>query len=839
MKTLFFRYVKYLFLKTLPIMCSVMMSAAVVPDQAAAATANGIIRQVGNYQVLNLWGSNYDMGYAHGYLLADKIRDLVDHYMVNTVAGSLSAYNALLAKDAGEFQWQQNSLDEIAGMVAGMADSGKNLYVASLGRNIDSRDIRALNLQEQFYFGCSSFGIWGNATADGETILARNLDFYYDPQGNNANYQMVIAYEPTDKIKFISFAWPGSVGVYSGMNENGVTAMVNTGNLSNPYNGPFHPIVEVYRTILETTTATNFFTQPLAVITSVHENPPEIIQMGISSQSLTNGDPVYYIEQSHDLDLIRYPVVKSYDHIIATNHFMSVIPPPSSGESLSRYNTIRNSLTSLYRSGDKKVNSTEAWSILGKVANIVAPTLTSVVIRPKAMEFDLSFAKMANGVFTASTAIPPQTFTWASLFPGHEPAPDLVVQSITANPPSPVAGQPVIMTVTVKNQGGADAGSFVVDYYRDLPTAPVPMQTGDSYCSRSSLAAGATDSCTFTAMFSAAGSYKMWSQADTGQLVAESDENNNVFGPQTLTVTTAAASSISGTITPAPSGAGTTVKLSQGALTIATVTASAGGTYTFTPVADGTYTVTPTRTGFSFTPSSATVTVNGAAVTGINFAATGLALDVTTYTDRSTATSTQITSPAFTTRAGNELLLAFISTDANGSSPNISVTGVTGGGLTWALVRRTNAQFGTAEIWRAYATASLTNVAVSATLSQSVAASITVVAFAGVNTTNPVGATGGGSGATGTPTASLTTQGANSWVFGVGNDWDRAVSRTVGNNQTIVHQYLLNNSTMGILGTMWVQRQNATAQPAGTVVTINDTSPNNDRWNLSIVEIRP
>jgi hypothetical protein len=38
---------------------------------------------------------------------------------------------------------------------------------------------------------------------------------------------------------------------------------------------------------------------------------------------------------------------------------------------------------------------------------------------------------------------------------------------------------------------------------------------------------------------------------------------------------------------------------------------------------------------------------------------------------------------------------------------------------------------------------------------------------------------GGASGASGAPSASLTTTKANSLVFAVGNDWDRAVARTL------------------------------------------------------------
>src|SRR5206468_670041 len=73
-----------------------------------------------------------------------------------------------------------------------------------------------------------------------------------------------------------------------------------------------------------------------------------------------------------------------------------------------------------------------------------------------------------------------------------------------------------------------------------------------------------------------------------------------------------------------------------------------------------------------------------------------LATDVVTSTD-SSSKSTSLSSSSFSTNSGNELLLAFISTDANSSG--INVTGITGAGVTWTLVKRTNAQMGTAEIW--------------------------------------------------------------------------------------------------------------------------------------------
>jgi len=218
-----------------------------------------------------------------------------------------------------------------------------------------------------------------------------------------------------------------------------------------------------------------------------------------------------------------------------------------------------------------------------------------------------------------------------------------------------------------------------------------------------------------------------------------------------------------------------------------------------------------------------------------------LAIDKTASTDRSTS-STTITSPTFTTAAANELLLAFVMADNSGSGTNTTVTAVanaTGGTLTWTLVKRTNTQRGTAEVWRAFAPTVLTSASVKATLSASVAASMTVVTFSGVNTTGTggsgaIGATGSANAASSAPSASLTTTQANSWVFGVGNDWDNAIARTVPAGQTMVHQYL---ATVG--DTYWVQSQTAPTPVAGTVVTINDTAPTTDRYNLTIVEVLP
>src|SRR5262249_43786689 len=62
-------------------------------------------------------------------------------------------------------------------------------------------------------------------------------------------------------------------------------------------------------------------------------------------------------------------------------------------------------------------------------------------------------------------------------------------------------------------------------------------------------------------------------------------------------------------------GAGATVTLSGASS--ASVIADASGNYSFTGLANGTYTVAPAKSGYTFSPASQTVTINGANATAV------------------------------------------------------------------------------------------------------------------------------------------------------------------------------------------------------------------------------
>jgi Big-like domain-containing protein len=256
---------------------------------------------------------------------------------------------------------------------------------------------------------------------------------------------------------------------------------------------------------------------------------------------------------------------------------------------------------------------------------------------------------------------------------------------------------------------------------------------------------------------------------------------------------------------------------------------NAGGTVTFTPAAgfggaaSFTYTISDGRGGSA--SASVAIAVNAAPVGNPTAQAT-VSVDGTGAR----------TTPAFSTTTAGEVLVAFAASDGPTTGANNQVLTITGAGLTWTRVQHASTSRGVSDIWTATAPGVLTNVTVTSTqsvtsvLGAPVNQTLTVVAFTGVS---GIGASNVASATTGAPKVSLLTQAAGSAVYGVGNDFDRAIARTVPATQSKIHEFLAPSGD-----TFWVQALNGTVAAAGTVVTLNDTAPTADQWNFAIVELK-
>jgi isopenicillin-N N-acyltransferase like protein len=85
----------------------------------------------------------------------------------------------------------------------------------------------ALPLEHSPLIGCTSFAFDGDATADGHTLVARAFDFEVDDLLDRD--KVVFLVREDGAIPFASVAWPGFVGVVTGMNAEGVVVVVHGG----------------------------------------------------------------------------------------------------------------------------------------------------------------------------------------------------------------------------------------------------------------------------------------------------------------------------------------------------------------------------------------------------------------------------------------------------------------------------------------------------------------------------------------------------------------------------------------------------------------------------------
>jgi len=205
---------------------------------------------------------------------------------------------------------------------------------------------------------------------------------------------------------------------------------------------------------------------------------------------------------------------------------------------------------------------------------------------------------------------------------------------------------------------------------------------------------------------------------------------------------------------------------------------------------------------------------------------TGLAIDaITTANGHGT-----VTTGPFTTYTTQDLLLAFVGAD--GPTTTHQAVAISGGGLTWHLIRRSNAQAGDAEIWWASSTPVLHAIRVTSREGQTgFAQHVAVVAYSHAG---PLGASGIAAAPRGAAGLKLTAKASGSYLVAVGSDWDHAIARTVLTGQSILSSWV----DAGDGDTLWVQSTAAANSIAGRRVTLGTAAPTTDRWDFAAVEVR-
>ncbi len=182
------------------------------PAAAADTTRNpinGELSTIGEGEdaitVLKLWGTPYEMGYAHGKLCADKIRAFYSRLLGAMTVGMGVQPEVV---DAAWGQMEPYVGVEIREEMRGLAE----------GAGVDIKLVqRAHAVPDLSEFHCTFFAAWGKATKDGHLHQIRALD--YETKAGIQDEPALIVFKPEGQNAFVEIGWVGFIGCISGMND--------------------------------------------------------------------------------------------------------------------------------------------------------------------------------------------------------------------------------------------------------------------------------------------------------------------------------------------------------------------------------------------------------------------------------------------------------------------------------------------------------------------------------------------------------------------------------------------------------------------------------------------
>jgi alkaline phosphatase D len=116
-------------------------------SEAQDPSVKGFVEYHGDQRILNLWGTHYDMGYAHGYLLASEIVEMIEKYVVEErYDNDPTLYSDALTWVDAHYDFDAATYGtELQGLLDGMSDRGADLYIDVLAREANLLDLKLLN----------------------------------------------------------------------------------------------------------------------------------------------------------------------------------------------------------------------------------------------------------------------------------------------------------------------------------------------------------------------------------------------------------------------------------------------------------------------------------------------------------------------------------------------------------------------------------------------------------------------------------------------------------------------------------------------------------------------
>ncbi|MCO6438859.1 MAG: hypothetical protein J5J06_17330 [Phycisphaerae bacterium] len=380
---------------------------------AAGPKVNGRLESFGNISALRVWGTPKEMGFAHGYLLADRVLDSASFDYQGKSADERAVRDAMRSYLAGMLVLPPRVEEELEGILAGVkAKLGDQAGQKELGRPLNMSDLR-------FWTGfdairavaCSGFTVWGDRAGDAGVITTRNFDF--ELLGSKMlDRQILLIREPDGRNKVAMVTLAGYIGAFTGINEKGVCSFIHDGSGESTIDGfsSIKPLIPQLTEWLETTTPADApksahallkelgrypFSYMFRVVTPrVGDSPPErvfhIDTSGIGENAAGNGV------------------------CITTNHYvLAQLKPDDRADAWSkkRFNRLEDETRNPLTSADVwKAMESVAWS------DARTGTLHTVVVYPELRKMELAFAAVEDGRLIPAPKRGQVTITFDELF---------------------------------------------------------------------------------------------------------------------------------------------------------------------------------------------------------------------------------------------------------------------------------------------------------------------------------------------------------------------------------------------------------------------------------------
>jgi hypothetical protein len=172
----------------------------------------GFLETVNGYRVLHVQGSPYEMGYQHGVLLKEHIRQNL-HYLIHVkgeeARKKLPGGKLVDPRDMirAIVQHQQKYIPrEFLDELDGVAD----------GAGAKRDEVRIANFIPEL-FHCSGFAVMNKATKDGTLYHGRVLDYAVDWQLQE--HAVLVVAKPDKGVPFVNVTYAGFIGSVTGMNS--------------------------------------------------------------------------------------------------------------------------------------------------------------------------------------------------------------------------------------------------------------------------------------------------------------------------------------------------------------------------------------------------------------------------------------------------------------------------------------------------------------------------------------------------------------------------------------------------------------------------------------------